>query len=116
WAEENGYNLYTDGLRVYTTIDSRLQAAAEQAVRRVGDELQAVVDVEWSETPYYGTRPEAYLERRDDVVPFSHFWKAHPEVLDELILTASRYRSLARELPADSVLAVAYRDTAFVDS
>jgi len=28
------YNLYTDGLKVYTTIDSRMQAYAEQAVKQ----------------------------------------------------------------------------------
>lgn len=30
----NPYNLYTDGLKIYTTIDSRMQAHAEQAVRQ----------------------------------------------------------------------------------
>lgn len=32
WCEENGYNLYSDGLKIYTTIDSRLQSFAEQAM------------------------------------------------------------------------------------
>ncbi|MDR1719922.1 MAG: transglycosylase domain-containing protein [Dysgonamonadaceae bacterium] len=35
------YNLYTDGLKIYTTIDSRMQTYAEQAVREhLGNELQ----------------------------------------------------------------------------
>ncbi|MEG1544514.1 MAG: transglycosylase domain-containing protein [Tannerellaceae bacterium] len=35
------YNLYTDGLKIYTTIDSHMQAYAEDAVREhVGKELQ----------------------------------------------------------------------------
>jgi penicillin-binding protein 1A len=34
WCDNNGYNLYTDGLRVYTTIDTRLQRYAEAAVRK----------------------------------------------------------------------------------
>jgi penicillin-binding protein 1A len=25
WGDENGYDLYTDGLKIYTTIDSRMQ-------------------------------------------------------------------------------------------
>ena len=39
WCKENRkrdgsvYNLYTDGLKIYTTIDSRLQKYAEQAMR-----------------------------------------------------------------------------------
>ena len=37
----NPYDLYTDGLRIYTTIDSRMQAYAEDAVaRHLGKELQ----------------------------------------------------------------------------
>jgi penicillin-binding protein 1A len=36
WADANGYNLYADGLVVRTTIDSRLQAMANQAVARQG--------------------------------------------------------------------------------
>lgn len=37
----NPYDLYTDGLRIYTTIDSRMQAYAEAAVaKHLGEELQ----------------------------------------------------------------------------
>ncbi|TPE45402.1 penicillin-binding protein 1A [Pontibacter mangrovi] len=32
WCRENGYDLYADGLRVFTTIDSRMQKYAEDAV------------------------------------------------------------------------------------
>jgi len=32
WCKDNGYDLYTDGLKIYTTIDSRLQQYAEEAV------------------------------------------------------------------------------------
>jgi len=34
WCKENGYDLYEDGLKIYTTIDSRLQKYAEQAVNQ----------------------------------------------------------------------------------
>ena len=33
WGEKNGYNVYTDGLRIYTTLDSKMQKYAEDAVR-----------------------------------------------------------------------------------
>ena len=32
WCKENDYDLYSDGLKIYTTIDSRLQKYAEEAV------------------------------------------------------------------------------------
>jgi penicillin-binding protein 1A len=31
WLKENGYNLYTDGLKIYTTINSKMQKYAEDA-------------------------------------------------------------------------------------
>ena len=33
WCEENNYDLYEDGLKIYTTIDSKLQGYAEEAVK-----------------------------------------------------------------------------------
>lgn len=40
-ADGEFYNLYTDGLKIYTTIDSRMQKYAEDAVREhIGGYLQ----------------------------------------------------------------------------
>lgn len=44
WADKNGYSIYDDGLRVQTTIDSRLQEMANDAVERQADKLQKVAD------------------------------------------------------------------------
>ncbi len=41
------YNLYTDGLKIYTTIDSRLQRHAEDAVQEQMKRLQEIFDLEW---------------------------------------------------------------------
>jgi len=41
WCDYNDYNVYTDGLKIYTTIDSRLQVHAEQAVEENMAQLQA---------------------------------------------------------------------------
>ncbi|MEX2233949.1 MAG: transglycosylase domain-containing protein [Cyclobacteriaceae bacterium] len=46
WCKENrkqdgnAYNLYTDGLKIYTTIDSRLQSYAEEAMQKHMKTLQ----------------------------------------------------------------------------
>ena len=40
-GERNRYNLYLDGLKIYTTIDSRMQANAEEAVKQHMKKLQA---------------------------------------------------------------------------
>lgn len=49
WADSNGYSLYSDGLVIRTTIDSRLQALANQAVARQGRVLQGVADTAWAQ-------------------------------------------------------------------
>jgi penicillin-binding protein 1A len=40
-ADGTKYNIYSDGLKIYTTIDSRLQTYAENAVKQhIGEEIQ----------------------------------------------------------------------------
>jgi penicillin-binding protein 1A len=48
WADSHGYNIYADGLVVRTTIDSRLQAMAVDALTHEADKLQAISDKTWS--------------------------------------------------------------------
>ncbi len=40
WAKKNNVNLWKDGLKIYTTIDSRMQAYAEEAVQEQMKTLQ----------------------------------------------------------------------------
>lgn len=48
WADDHDYNIYADGLVVRTTVDSRLQAWATQAVARQGAQLQGLADGMWA--------------------------------------------------------------------
>jgi penicillin-binding protein 1A len=48
WADSNDYNLYTDGLVIHTTIDARLQAMANQALARQGNQLQSIANAAWA--------------------------------------------------------------------
>jgi len=48
WADRNDYNIYTDGLVVRTTLDSRLQTLANQAVQRQASQLQRVANAAWA--------------------------------------------------------------------
>ncbi|PRY53039.1 penicillin-binding protein 1A [Arcticibacter pallidicorallinus] len=53
WAEDNGYDLYESGLKIYTTIDSRLQKYAEEAVGEQMKILQKRLDNAWgNEEPW----------------------------------------------------------------
>ncbi|NEU07261.1 penicillin-binding protein [Flavihumibacter sp. R14] len=53
WCEENNYDLYEGGLKIYTTIDSRLQKYAEEAVAEQMKRLQRRLNNEWgNEKPW----------------------------------------------------------------
>ncbi|MHA7877754.1 MAG: penicillin-binding protein 1A [Bacteroidota bacterium] len=48
WAHRHGYDLFADGLKIYTTIDSRLQKHAEEAVVTHMQALQQSFDQHWA--------------------------------------------------------------------
>ncbi|CAM2164918.1 penicillin-binding protein 1A [Paraburkholderia sacchari] len=48
WADRNDYNIYSDGLVVRTTIDSRLQAMATAALKQHANQLQGSANGAWS--------------------------------------------------------------------
>lgn len=55
------YNIYTDGLKIYTTIDSRMQEYAEEATREHLSNLQRVFYSHWNgrkDAPFYNLTPE----------------------------------------------------------
>lgn len=47
WSKENGYDIYADGLKIYTTIDSRMQLLAEEAVEEQMSVLQQRLENAW---------------------------------------------------------------------
>jgi penicillin-binding protein 1A len=75
WADNRGYNLYTDGLRIHTTIDTELQAAAEDAVASRARDLQSVADREWG----------------------SSRWENHTQLVESFIRQTPEYREALAE-------------------
>ncbi|MBQ9100287.1 MAG: transglycosylase domain-containing protein [Paludibacteraceae bacterium] len=49
WCEENGKDLYRDGLKIYTTIDSRMQKYAEEAVKSQMKIVQNNFNLHWGD-------------------------------------------------------------------
>jgi penicillin-binding protein 1A len=93
WADENDYNLQLDGLVVQTTLDADLQQAAQRAVERQANALQAVADVEWSRAGVPGaTSTGTYTDLHDSVPAFDYFWRTHPELLDAFVRESAEYR------------------------
>ncbi len=68
WADRNEYNIYADGLVVRTTIDSRLQSMATEAVTRQADKLQLVANADarlalgWKANAKVGAKPSPARE------------------------------------------------------
>lgn len=104
WTKKNGYDLYTDGLSIYTTINSRLQRYAEQALRTKLDSLQAIYEDEW-------TSPGGeYMDK---------FWKKYPNFLREFIRETDRYKNAFSKYNTDQesvVFDTLFADKAFIDS
>ncbi|WP_420576900.1 penicillin-binding protein 1A [Ekhidna sp.] len=78
WAIENGYDLFDDGLKIYTTIDSRMQQYAEEAVAEHMDTLQQIFNEHWK-----GENP--WIDDDNNEIP---------EFLDMAIKRTDVYRSL----------------------
>ncbi len=49
WTREHGYDLYEDGLKIYTTLDSRMQQYAEEAVNTHMESLQKKFNNDWKD-------------------------------------------------------------------
>lgn len=104
WLKENGYDLYKDGLVIYTTIDSRLQKHAEEAVKTKLDSLQNIYENEWT------TPGGEYMDI---------FWKKNPFFLRQFIRETdqykngfSKYDTKTEKVVFDSL----YANKAFIDS
>ena len=53
WCEENGYNrnaLYTEGFKIYTTLDMRMQKYAEEAAVKQMKQVQKTFNQHWGTT------------------------------------------------------------------
>ena len=61
WCEENGYNLYKDGLKIYTTINPTMQLIAEQTVEAQLKEQQKKFFAHWKGRAPWGEFKEVLI-------------------------------------------------------
>jgi penicillin-binding protein 1A len=93
WADKNDVNLQQDGLVVQTTLDYDLQQAAQRAVERQADALQAIADVDWAHSwPINSTSTQTYVDMRQNVAPFEYYWQSHAELLDAMVRESADYK------------------------
>lgn len=72
-AKEDGsiYNIYTDGLRIYTTINSDLQAYAEDAVKKHLSKLQGEFDQHWKNRKPWGKNDAILMNQVEKSVRYT---------------------------------------------
>jgi penicillin-binding protein 1A len=89
------YDLYKDGLKIYTTIDSRLQKYAEEAVaQHLGQELQPAFFKHWK---YQSNAPFVFDPDVDAIAETRH-------ILEQAMRRSERYIQLKEEgVPDDSI-------------
>jgi penicillin-binding protein 1A len=94
-AETYGYNLYRDGLRIYTTLDSRMQRYANRAVDEHLSAYQEKFDKFWD-------------------------WKKYPDILEsnveKMIRDLDVYKKAKTPAIRDSIVAALRTNAPFVDS
>lgn len=72
------YDLFTDGLKIYTTIDSRMQAYAEEAMR--------------THMPLQQARLNAALKGKSD-----RLWKGHENILEAAMKYTERWKAMKED-------------------
>lgn len=100
YAKQNGepYNIYKDGLRIYTTINSRMQVHAEKAVDK---HLSTTLQNEFDKN-----------NKKNKTPPFANDRDNTPEVIERIMNTAKkrsdRYRKMKSSGKSDSEIKKAF--------
>ncbi|MBQ2209903.1 MAG: transglycosylase domain-containing protein [Prevotella sp.] len=81
WCDDNGYDLYKDGLKIYTTIDTRMQKYAEKAANKQMRQVQRNFNSHWGNTP-------PWQDERHQEIP--HF-------IEDLAKKTSGYKYLSQK-------------------
>ncbi|WP_262386069.1 transglycosylase domain-containing protein [Hymenobacter sp. BT491] len=95
WCERNGYDMYRDGLKIYTSIDSRMQQYAEESVQQRMKRLQQEFD---ASVRNRGTKPwidedgkeipdfiETQIKRTEQYKELAERYKGQPARLDSAL-------------------------------
>lgn len=90
WCKKNGYDLYADGIKVYTTLNSKMQQYAEQAVKEHMTYLQNLFFDHWKgRNPWSIKQGNRYVEM--------------PGFLNREIKKTAVYKKLKKEYGTDTV-------------
>ena len=80
WCKESGYDIYKDGLKIYTTIDSKLQKYAEASVDEQMKRLQNRFTSHWG-------KDNPWIDSKE---------KEIPNFIEDLVKTTKLYKKLMK--------------------
>lgn len=83
WCEENGIDLYADGIKIYTTIDSRMQQYAEDAVNKQMKIVQRTFNNHWG-------KEEPWRDEKQQVIP---------NFIEDIARNTAQYSNLLQKFP-----------------
>lgn len=86
WCHATGYDLYTSGLKIYTTLDTQLQQYAEEAVREQMKTLQNQFTSDWGSS-------EPWRDEKGNVIPY---------FVEQIAKKTSFYKDLKRRFNGNS--------------
>ncbi len=90
WCDKNkkgdgtSWDIYTDGLKVYTTVDSRMQKYAEEAMK-----------------PHLAYLQDAFFKEWKGKDPWKSGMRAKPDLLNKMMRQSERYAGLKAEGKSD---------------
>lgn len=86
WCKDHNYNLYRSGLKIYTTINSEMQMAAEEAMKKHMTDFQKKFTSSWGKE-----QPWRYITDR----------RVIPNFIEDALKRTDRYKLLAEQLGDD---------------
>lgn len=85
WCVENGYDLYNSGLKIYTTVDSRMQKYAEQAAIKQMKQVQRNFNNHWG-------NDDPWRDEKHQVIP---------GFIEDIVRKQPVYKNLLAKFPND---------------
>lgn len=83
WLKENGLDIYADGLKIYTTLDTRLQQYAEEAVNKQMRVIQRNFNNHWGTNAPWRDKTGTEI----------------PNFIEDLAKRTDTYKKLVRQFP-----------------
>ena len=99
WCIDNGLDLYTSGLKIYTSIDSRMQKYAEQAAIKQMRQVQQNFNAHWSGmNPWRDERQQEIPHFIEDIAKRQPYYKFLMQKYDNNLDSVNYYMNLPHKV------------------